>query len=105
MSETLAEVFENLKQRYKAGVVEAPTTIYFSLGDEAAQKWTMTLTPSGCEVVPGKQEGSDVVLKTSEDLFRKMLKGEYTPGFTDFAQGKIKTNDPTKLPLLKQCFG
>ena len=79
-------------------------SIYFSLGEEDGQKWTVRLTPEACEVTPGKQDGADVVLKTSEELFLKLLAGEWKPGLMDFMSGKIKSNDPTRLVVLVECF-
>ena len=72
--------------------------------DEEGQKWVVKATPEGCAVEEGKTDGADVLLKTSEELFLKMIRGEWTPGLMDFMSGKIKSNDPTKLPLLKDCF-
>ena len=52
----------------------------------------------------GKTEGADCFLKTSEELFLKLIRGEWSPGAMDFMSGKIKSNDPFKLKLLKDCF-
>ena len=64
------------------------------------------MTPDSCEVTEGKTEASaDVFLKTSEEHFLKLIRGEWTPGAMDFMKGTIKSNDPFKLKLLKDCFG
>ena len=103
MSEVLKNAFEKMQARYKPGVIDKKTTFYFSLGDDAGQKWHMIATPEDCEINPGKID-ADVVLKTSEELFLKLIRGEWTPGAMDFMRGKIKSNDPTQLTVLKDCF-
>ena len=104
MSETLKAVFEDLQTRYKAGVLEQPLSFYFSLGDEEGQKWSARMTPETCEIFPGKIEGADVFLKTSEELFVQLIRGEYKPSMMDFMSKKISSNDPLKLTALKDCF-
>ncbi len=104
MSEALGTAFGKMKERYNTGVVDGTVTFYFSLGDDPGQKWTVRLSPDACEVEQGKTEGADVFLKTSEELFLKLIRGEWTPGAMDFMSGKIKSNDPFKLKLLKDCF-
>jgi long-chain acyl-CoA synthetase len=103
VSEELATAFDAMKARYKTGVVDAPVSFYFSLGDDDGQKWLVTLTPDTCEVKQGKGD-ADCFLKTTEELFLKLIRGEWKPGVMDFMSGKLKSNDPTKLTLLKDCF-
>ncbi len=105
MAENLKAVFDEMKRRYKPGAVDKATSFYFSLGDEAGQKWTMTLTPKECKVVEGKIENADCVLKTSAELFVKMMTGKFRPGVGDFLSGKVKSNDPEMLKLLESAFG
>ncbi len=104
MSQALAEAFEKMKARYKKGIVQGTKTFYFSLGEQDGQKWVVTATPDACEVKQGKIEGADVILKTSEELFLKLIRGQWVPGMMDFMRGKIKTNDPDGLRLLKDAF-
>ncbi len=104
MSQALVDAFERLKQRFKKNVVTKPTVFYLSLGDAPDQKWVMTLTADECSAAPGKSDSADVVLKTSEDLFVKLIRGEWVPGAMDFMRGKIKTNDIEGLKLLKDAF-
>ena len=99
MSEALAKAFEELQSRYKPGKIDQPLTFYFSLGDDPGQKWTAKLSPEACEVEAGKTDDADCFLKVSEELFLKLIRGEWTPGAMDFMSGKIKSNDPTKLKL------
>mgnify|MGYP002636650947 CR=1 FL=1 len=104
MSETLKAVFEDLQSRYQAGVLEESLSFYFSLGDDEGQKWSARMTPEGCEVIAGKIENADVFLKTSEELFVQLIRGEYKPSMMDFMSKKISSNDPLKLTALKDCF-
>ena len=104
MSQALTDTFNTMKERYKPGVLAQPTTFYFSLGENEGQKWVMRLTPQDISVEPGKTSDADVMLKTSEERFLKMVRGEWTPGVMDFMRGRIKSNDPTKLQMLKDCF-
>ena len=104
MSENLKTVFEDLQNRYKTGVIDQSLSFYFSLGEGEGQKWSARLTPESCEVFPGKIENADVFLKTSEELFVSMIRGEYKPSMMDFMSKKISSNDPLKLTTLKDCF-
>jgi long-chain acyl-CoA synthetase len=101
----LEKTLNDLKARYRPGTVKKKTTYYLSLGDAAGQKWTVTLTPEGCEVTAGKLENADCVLKTSEDLFLKLVAGTWKPGVTDFLTGKVKTNDVDLLQKLQKALG
>ncbi|MBI2930782.1 MAG: SCP2 sterol-binding domain-containing protein [Planctomycetes bacterium] len=105
MNQDLRQTFEDLKRRFKPGAVEAATTFYFSLGETEGEKWSMTLTPTSCTVSNKKIDDADCVLKTSADLFMKMVAGTYKPGMSDLLSGKLKTNDPLKLQLLQEVFG
>jgi long-chain acyl-CoA synthetase len=104
MSQQLEQAFEAMKARYKPNVIQDSLTFYFSLGDDPGQKWVMKVSPEACEIEQGKSDSADCLLKTSEELFLKLIRGEWTPGVMDFMRGKIKSNDPQKLQLLKDCF-
>lgn len=104
MSQALADAFAAMQRRYKPGVVTETLTFYFSLGDAPGQKWTVELAPQSCTVRQEKTDKADVLLKTTEELFLKLIRGEWTPGVMDLMSGKLKTNDPARLGLLKQCF-
>jgi long-chain acyl-CoA synthetase len=105
MKPDLATTLEGLKARFKPGSVSRKTTYYLSLGDADGEKWTVTLTPTSCDVTPGKIDKADCVLKTSADLFMKLVNGTYKPGLTDFVTGKIKTSDVDLLRRLQEAFG
>jgi long-chain acyl-CoA synthetase len=101
----LQSTLEALKNRFKAGVVEETTTYYLSLGDAEGEKWTLTVTPESCHLTPGKIEVADCVLKTSADLFMKLVDGSWKPDVRDFMLGKIKTSDVLLLRRLQEAFG
>ena len=98
-------IFEEMPKRFKKGALAKELSFYFSFGEGAGEKWTVRVGPESCDVKPGKQvENADCVLKTSGDLFLKMVRDGYTPGFLDFTRGKVKSNDPLLLQELKKAF-
>ena len=101
----LATTLEALKQRFKPGAVDKQTVYYLSLGDKPDEKWTVTVSPTTCELAAGKPENADCVLKTSVPLFEKLVAGSWKPGVMDFMSGKIKTSDVARLQLLQKAFG
>lgn len=102
---TVAEILDSLKPRFKPGAVAQNTTYYLSLGDATDEKWTVLLSPTSCSVSVGKPEHADCVLKTSAELFGRLVAGTWKPGLMDFMSGKIKTSDVEKLQLLQRAFG
>ncbi len=104
MAEDLKKVFGEMKKKFRPGTIEETTTFYFSLGDDKGCKWTVTLSPKECKVVEGKVENADCVLKTSPELFVKLMTGVFKPGIGDFLSGKVKSNDPEKLRILAKAF-
>jgi long-chain acyl-CoA synthetase len=105
MPSQLEKTLQELKARFRPASVQKKTTYYLSLGEGPGEKWTVTLTPDACEVTPGKTENADCVLKTSADLFLKLVAGTWKPGMGDFFTGKIKTNDVDLLQKLQKAFG
>jgi len=104
MGADLKKAFEGLKKRFKPGTVTGKTVYYFSLGDGADEKWNVTLTPTACTVKNGKVENADCVLKTSAELFLKLVDGSWKPGVMDVMSGKLKTSDPELLKALQKTF-
>ena len=91
-----------MPERYRKGSATEPKTFYFSIGDH---KYTVKVTPDGCEVEKGKTvDAADVVLKTTPELFEKMVLRGKLPGPIDIARGKVKTNDPMSLQKLREWF-
>src|SRR5215471_367259 len=104
MAQALKEVLDGLAARFRAGAVDKETTYYLSLGEGEGEKWTLTLSPTACKVAAGKTGNADCVLKTSADLFVKMVNGTHKPGPMDFMSGKIKTNDLDLLQRFQRAF-
>lgn len=100
--ESLAPVFRELESRFLAGSVEAPVSFYFSLGD--AERWSVRITESSCEVKPGKLSPADCVLKTSPAMFRRIVRERYTPSPAEFLSGTVKSNNIALLLTFQKAF-
>jgi long-chain acyl-CoA synthetase len=86
------------------GSVDKPTSFYFSLGDTPDGKWTLDLRPELADFKQGKSATADCVLKTSVEIFEKIVRESYTPSIAEFMAGKIKTNDPGLLQVFQRAF-
>lgn len=101
--ETLEPVFEELKERFVAGSVKQPVSYYFALGD--SERWTVRITPELCEVYPGKViNPADCVLKTSPDIFTRIVREAYTPSPQEFISGMVKSNNVGLLLTFQKAF-
>ncbi|MBX3191041.1 MAG: AMP-binding protein [Labilithrix sp.] len=102
----LVTLFAELASKFDAARVESPVSFYFTLGDDANAKWTVRVSKEKCEVKPGKPEGgtADCVLKTSPDIFTKIVREAYTPGPAEFMSGAIKSNDVGLLMTFQKVF-
>jgi long-chain acyl-CoA synthetase len=98
---TTREIFAAFPSRYIPGKLPSPRTFYFSIGEE---KWSVRLDPAACTVTPGKIEGADCVVKSDPKVFEALVMQGKAPGALDIARGKFKTNDPSLLMALKDCF-
>lgn len=95
-------IFDNMPGRYKAGSADKSKTFYFSVGEH---KYTVFVDADACRVEKGKSvDNADVILKTTPELFEKMVIRGKLPGPLDIARGKIKTNDPSGLQALRTMF-
>jgi long-chain acyl-CoA synthetase len=103
-SPSLRDALESLATRYDAAAIDRETIYYLSLGDGPDEKWTVTLTPTSCALAPGRVGNAHCVLKTTSDLFLKLIDGSYQPGALDFMTGKLKTNDIGLLLQLRKAF-
>lgn len=101
----LNETLTALQKRFKPGAFKRTATYYLSLGDGPGEKWTVTLSPTACELTAGKPANADCVLKTSVSLFERLVAGTWKPGVMDFMSGKIKTSDIDLLKALQDAFG
>ena len=101
----IQEVFDQMPGYFIKGGVDKEMSIYFSIGDDADGKYTVLLGPDRIEVQKGKTVAdATLVLKTTQEIFLNMVFKGYTPGAMDFMRGKIKSNDPMGLMVLKQAF-
>ena len=102
MADNITQIFDNMPAKYRTGVLSAPKSFYFSIGDH---KYTVKLSADSCDVEKGKTlDNCDVVLKTTPKLFENMVIKGKMPGAFDIARGKIKTNDVSGLKGLKDLF-
>jgi long-chain acyl-CoA synthetase len=101
--EGLEPVFRELEQRFKAGSVGQPISFYFSLGD--TERWTVRVTDDTCEVVNGKVAApADCVLKTTPDMFTRIVRERYTPSPAEFMSGTVKSNNIQLLFTFQKVF-
>jgi long-chain acyl-CoA synthetase len=102
----LVTLFAELGSKFKPENVERPVSYYFTLGNDANAKWTVNVTRDKCEIRPGKPDGgtADCVLKTSTDIFTKIVREAYTPGAAEFLSGAIKSNDIELLQTFQKVF-
>jgi long-chain acyl-CoA synthetase len=102
----LVTLFADLEKKFDGGLVDKPMSFYFTLGDDANAKWTVRVSKEKCEVKPGKPEGgtADCVLKTSPDIFTRIVREAFTPGPAEFLSGAIKSNDVGLLVEFQKVF-
>jgi long-chain acyl-CoA synthetase len=102
----LVKLFGELESRFRAGELEKQVSYYVSLGNDELAKWTVRVDGTGCEVRPGKPEGgqADCVLKTSPEIFAKIVRESYVPSPADFMSGAIKSNDVGLLMTFQKVF-
>lgn len=102
----LVTLFRELEQKFVAGSVTQPVTYYFTLGTDADSKWTLKVRPDGCEAHIGKPEGAqaDCVLKTTPEIFVKIVREAYTPSPMEFMTGLVKSNDISLLQTFQKAF-
>ncbi len=103
----LTALMESIPPQFKPDMLEKPLTWYFSIGDSAEGKWTLAAKSDGAAIRPGRPQGgkADCVLKTDEKTFTRIVREGYVPGFAEFADGRVKSNDPTLLMQFKTVFG
>jgi len=96
------QIFDAMPSRYVRGRMPEPKVFYFSVGD---YRYTVRLSNEDCTVESGKTtERADVVLKTTPELFEKMVVRGEAPGTFDILRGRVKTNDPQALKRLRDVF-
>ena len=98
----IAAIFDSLGARFKPGRLTTITTFFFSIDNES---WTIAVGPDHCTVKEGEPpENADCSLKISKALFLTIFRGEYLPSMMDLISGKIKSNNPMLLAVLKDAF-
>ncbi|MEO1272548.1 MAG: 1-acyl-sn-glycerol-3-phosphate acyltransferase, partial [Myxococcota bacterium] len=85
-------LFQTLGAQYQAHQIDTPVMYYFSLGNGAGGKWTVEVEPEQCRYWPGKPPHADCVVKTSTEIFRKMVRT--TASFYSF-----KVHSHHKVPI------
>ena len=102
----LIELFAELETKFRAGEAERPLSYYVSLGNDELAKWTVRVDAARCHVRPGKPEGgeADCVLKTSPEIFAKIVRESYVPSPADFMSGVFKSNDVALLMTFQRVF-
>jgi long-chain acyl-CoA synthetase len=102
----LVKLFAELEAKFRAGEVERPVSYYVTLGSDDLAKWTVRVDAQGCHVRPGKPDGgqADCVLKTSPEIFAKIVRESYVPSPADFLSGIVKSNDVGLLMTFQKVF-
>jgi long-chain acyl-CoA synthetase len=102
----MTALFKQLEVRFVPGAVEGRTSFYFSLGDGSDGKWNLVVDAEAAVFARGKPEGgkADCVLKTSPEIFTKIVKERYTPSVAEFMAGKVKSNDIQLLQVFQKAF-
>ena len=101
MSE-IQEIFDTMPSRYKSGILDGTLHYYFSIGGD---KWTVTLTPENCTVVPGKTvDNADCVVKADAKVFADLVIRGKQPGPLTIARGKFKTSSLELAAKMMQLF-
>jgi long-chain acyl-CoA synthetase len=102
----LVKLFGELEAKFRAGEVQKAVSYYVSLGNDELGKWTVKVDGTTCEVRPGKPAGgqADCVLKTSPEIFTKIVREAYVPSPADFMSGAVKSNDVALLMTFQKVF-
>jgi long-chain acyl-CoA synthetase len=102
----LIGLFAELETKFQAGEAPRPLSYYVSLGNDELAKWTVRVDAARCQVRPGKPEGgeADCVLKTSPEIFTKIVRESYVPSPADFMSGVFKSNDVGLLMTFQRVF-
>lgn len=104
--EDLSGLFSDLNDKFGPNRLSEELSFYFSLGSAEKLKWTIIVDADACQIGMGKPAGgrADCVIKTSPDIFKKIVTESYIPSMDEFMSGKIKTNAPHLLAQFKTAF-
>jgi len=106
--ETLEPIFTELTESFEPETANgSEMSFYFTLGDVSDRKWSVIVDGEECRIKQGKPEGghADCVVKTSPDMFKKIVREGYIPSMDEFMSGDIQTNDPEMLRDFQSFFG
>jgi hypothetical protein len=99
--------FKSLSGKFDTERVKKPVSWYFSLGGKDGLRYHVVVNTKGVTVGPGKPPGgaADCVVKTSEEMMRKIIADGYIPEPAEFFSGVIKTNAIPLLIEFSRVFG
>jgi long-chain acyl-CoA synthetase len=102
----LVTLFTDLGTKFKPGSTTKPISFYFTLGGDPLSKWTVRVDAERCDIRPGKPEGdaADCVLKTTPEIFERIVREAYVPGPAEFLSGAVKSNDIELLLTFQKVF-
>jgi len=102
----LVTLFTELGSKFKPGSTVKPISFYFTLGGDPLAKWTVRVDAQHCDIRPGKPEGdaADCVLKTTPEIFERIVREAYVPGPAEFLSGAVKSNDIELLLTFQKVF-
>ena len=100
----LVTLFAEIEGRFRPGGIDQGLCWYFSLAGGDG-KWTVTADATSCQIAPGRPAGAaDCVIKTSPELWARMVREAYAPSVQEFVGGVIKTSDLDTMMLFAQAF-
>ncbi|MEZ4311282.1 MAG: AMP-binding protein [Polyangiaceae bacterium] len=102
----LVRLFRDLEAKFVPGRATAPLTYYFTLGNGDDAKWTLFIDATTCHARKGKPDGgtADCVLKTTPEIFTRIVREAYTPSPMEFMTGLVKSNDISLLQTFQKVF-
>ncbi|MBK8252281.1 MAG: AMP-binding protein [Polyangiaceae bacterium] len=102
----LVRLFRDLEAKFTPGKTDKPLTYYFTLGNGDDAKWTLFVDANSCRAQKGKPEGgqADCVLKTTPEIFTRIVREAYTPSPMEFMTGLVKSNDIGLLQTFQKVF-
>jgi long-chain acyl-CoA synthetase len=103
---SLQPLFHALTGKFTRDQIGDRTSFYFTLGNDEDHKWTVVVDSSSCHIHQGKPEGgpADCVIKTTPEVFSRMVHESYIPSFDEFMDGTIRTSNPELLMKFPAIF-
>jgi putative sterol carrier protein len=88
MAGTVQEFFETLPSRADASKTAGMNNSY-GFDIEGAGQWTVKVEDGSVRVVDGLEDGADVTISASQEVFEKIVAGEQNPT-SAYMTGKLK---------------